>query len=290
MRNRHDRLPKKLIRRALESDGVFIPEMEVSPDAQRFDGYFVPGPEHAAHRRDLLDRLAARPVAFEAFHATPDEGEIVACIRKLLNARHVLELAGSPGPLPTLCLFSSGRPVSGLSAVGATQRRGSPRGLYETAPGFHTRIVVLSELRAGRETLLLRLMAAGRTLRQALAELKRLPAGSREAEVARAVVIEYRVEVSQDPSPTPEDEEFLMETQGVYEAWQQKNKDEGHKEGLQEGRREDLVAVYEERFGAIPSDVRAALERARDEAVLAKWIRLFATRSADEIAAALLDR
>jgi hypothetical protein len=279
MHNRHDPLPKKILRRALGSDGAFTSEMEVSPDAQRFDSYFVPGPEHAAHRRDLLDRLAAGPVAFEAFHSNPGPDALIECIRKLLNARHILGLAKPPQPQPFLWVLSPGRLVSGLEAMGARPKQGFPPGVYEAPPGFHSGAVVLSELPETRETFLLRLMARGRTLRRALAELRRLPETTREAEVALPVLIEYRIEALESPSRTPEDEEFLMETQGIVETWKQKLKDEG--------RREALVAFYEARFGPVPADIRSAVERARDEATLETWIQLFATRSADEIAAAL---
>jgi hypothetical protein len=46
MRHRHDSFTKKFVRRVLDSEGTFTAEMEVSPDAQRVDGYFVP---HLVH-------------------------------------------------------------------------------------------------------------------------------------------------------------------------------------------------------------------------------------------------
>jgi hypothetical protein len=52
MRQRHDSFTKKFLRRVLDSEGTFTAEVEVSPDAQRFDGYFVPHRAHAARRRD----------------------------------------------------------------------------------------------------------------------------------------------------------------------------------------------------------------------------------------------
>jgi hypothetical protein len=80
MRHRHDRFAKKLLHRTLESEGTFTAEMEVSPDAQRFDGYFVPHRAHAARRRDLLDRLTSRACAFEVFRAAPGPAEIESCV------------------------------------------------------------------------------------------------------------------------------------------------------------------------------------------------------------------
>ena len=298
MRHRHDRLTKDLLRRDLESEGTFTPEMNVSPDAQRFDAYFVPHRRRTARRRDLLDRLATRACAFEAFCAAPGPAEIEGCIRKLLNARHVVGLARPPAPVPALWILCAGHPRAGLVAAGATRARRFPRGVFETAPVLHTGLVVLSELPEGRDTLILRLMGAGRTLKRALAELERLPDDARERHVALPALLEYRTELIARPTRTPEDEEFLMDTQDIVQRLKDEGRtlgrDEGRTLGRDEGRYEtrqkDLLAIYRARFGAVPRKVRAAVERTRDDDALAGWIEVFAARPADEIAAAVAAR
>lgn len=286
MRHRHDRLTKNLLRRDLESEGTFTPEMDVSPDAQRFDGYFVPHRERTTRRRDLLDRLATSACAFEAFSAAPGPAEIEGCVRKLLNARHVVSLARPPTPSPSLWILCAGHPRAGLASAGAKQKRGFPRGVYEAAPVLHTGLVVLSQLPQRRDTLILRLMSAGRTLKRALAELERLPDQARERHVALPALLEYRAELIARPTRTPEDEEFLMDTQDIV----QRLKDEGRDEGRHEARQNDLLAIYRARFGAVPRKVRAAVEHTRDDAELATWIEVFVARSAAEIAAVLTTR
>jgi len=192
MRHRHDRFAKKLLRRTLESEGTFTAEMEVSPDAQRFDGYFVPHRAHAARRRDLLDRLTTRACAFEAFRAAPGPAEIEGCIRKILNARHVLALARPPKPLPSLWILCAGNPRGGLAYAGAAAKRGFARGVYQAPSVLHTGLVVLSQLPETPSTLILRLMGAGRTLQRALAELDRLPEDARERHVAVPALLVIR--------------------------------------------------------------------------------------------------
>jgi len=68
-----------------------------------------------------------------------------------------------------------------------------------------------------------------------------------------------------------------MDTQNIVERLRD--------EGRAEGRHEDLLMIYRTRFGAVPRKVRAAVERTRDNAVLEKWVGLFAARSAEEIGA-----
>jgi hypothetical protein len=282
MRHRHDRFAKRLLHRTLESEGTFTAEMEVSPDAQRFDGYFVPHRAHAARRRDLLDRLTTRACAFEAFRAAPGPAEIEGCVRKILNARHVLALAKPPKPLPSLWILCAGAPHAGLAHAGATGKRGFVEGVYQTPTVLHTGLVVLSQLPATPNTLILRLMGTGRTLKRALAELERLPEDARERHVALLALLEYRAALLAQPARTPEDEEFLMDTQDIV----QQLKDEGRHEAMQN----NLLTIYRTRFGSVPRKVRAAIERTHDDAALARWVKIFVARSAADIIAAVAEK
>jgi hypothetical protein len=290
MRHRHDRFAKKLLRHTLEPEGTFTAEMEVSPDAQRFDGYFVPHRAHAAQRRDLLDRLTSRACAFEVFRAAPGPAEIESCVRKILNARHVLALARPPKPLPSLWILCAGDPREGLAHAGATAKRGFARGVYQTPAVLHTGLVVLSRLPETPNTLILRLMGTGRPLQRALAELERLPEDARERHVALPALLEYRVALLEQPTRTPEDEEFLMDTYDIV----QRLKDEGRNEGRREGRNEaiqnNLLTIYRTRFGSVPRKVRTAVERNRDDDALASWVEIFVVRSAAEIIAAVAEK
>jgi hypothetical protein len=260
--------------------------MEVSPDAQRFDGYFVPHRAHAARRRDLLDRLTTRTCAFEAFRAAPRPAEIEGCVRKVLNARHVLSLARPRKPLPSLWILCAGDPRKGLAHAGALAKRGFARGVYQTPAVLHTGLVVLGQLPETPSTLILRLMGVGRTLTRALAELKHLPEDARERHVALPALVEYRVALLEQPTRTPEEEEFLMETHDIV----QQLKDEGRDEGRHETMQKVLLTIYRTRFGSVPRKVSAAIERTRDDTALTRWVEIFVARSAAEIAAAVAEK
>lgn len=287
MRHRHDRFAKKLLHRTLESEGTFTAEMEVSPDAQRFDGYFVPHRARATRRRDLLDRLTTRACAFEAFRAAPGPGEIEGCVRKILNARHVLALAKPPKPLPSLWILCAGDPRAGLAHAGAVEKRGFVRGVYQAPAVLHTGLIVLSRLPDTRNTLILRLMGTGRTLKRALAELERLPDDAHERHVALPALLEYRTALLAQPARTPEDEEFLMDTQDIVQQLKDAGRLEGRLEGRHETMRNNLVTIYRTRFGSVPRKVRAAIEATHDDAALASWVEIFVARPATEILAAL---
>jgi hypothetical protein len=290
MRLRHDNFVKKLLRRTLDREGNFTAEMDVSPDSQRFDGYFVPHRAHTTRRRDLLDRLTTRACAFEAFRAAPGPAEIEGCVRKILNARHVLSLAKPPKPLPSLWIRCAGNPREGFAHAGAMAKRGFSRGVYQTPAVLHTGMVVLRQLPETPNTLILRLMGAGRTLKRALAELEGLPEDARERHVALPALLEYRLTLLEQPTRTREDEEFLMDTHDIVQRLKNEGRDEGRHEGQQEARQNDLLTIYRTRFGSVPRKVRTAVERTRDDVALARWVEIFVARSAAEIAAAVEEK
>jgi len=291
-RNRFDRAAKDMLRLSLEPDGVFESDAEVSPDTQRADGWFTPDPARPPTRADLglLWRMTLEACALEPFHATPGENEVSGCLRKLLNFRHILSLRSPTPPLPKLWIISAGRPEGGLEGFSFQSLEGWPRGVYHSPRLLYGGIVVTSELPRTRDTLLLRLMGAGACLRGALAELAALPAETRERAIAEPVLLRYRIDIAKEPATrTNEDEEFMTDTQEIYEAWKRETRADARAEGRAEGRAEalaqGLVEIYESRFGTMPPELKTVVEETKEEAILLAWLRLASTSSAETFAA-----
>src|SRR4029077_14134635 len=161
-------------------------------------------------------------------------------------------------------------------------RRGGPGrhapGIYEGPPLLWTRLVVVNELPVARDTLLVRLLGAGAVLKQAIAELKELPAQAPERTLALPILLRLRLTVPSDPAKqTIDDQEFLMDTQDIVETWRREAIQEGVKQGVKQGVAHALVEVYEARFGTMPEDLRAVVEDTDDEPTLVAWLRLAGT-------------
>ena len=166
----YDTLAKDLLEVLLDDLGVVEREHEVSPpSSQRADLRFVPSddPAKVAARRalGLLGRMTDAATLFEAFHDAPSLADVTGCLRKLLNAVH----AEGDTQMWLLC---AGRPDDALPRLDARPSAHWPRGFYALAPALPLRIVVLAELPTDDDTLALRLMGAGATLRAALADLR----------------------------------------------------------------------------------------------------------------------
>jgi hypothetical protein len=111
-----------------------------------------------------------------------------------------------------------------------------------------------------------------------------LQAEAPERALALPILLRLRLTVPSDPTKqTTDDQEFLMDTQDIVETWRR----EAVQEGIKQNAVRSLVEVYEARFGAMPADLRAAVEDVDDEPTLVGWLRIVATRSAGEVAATI---
>jgi hypothetical protein len=305
MRNRYDQFGKQMIRAALEARGPIETDAEVPADTRRIDLVFMPDPARGSQAEQLgvLGRIAGGPSTFELFHNTPSGDELAECLIKHGQFRHFLSLRKSPSPVPTQWVISSGRPDAGIDGLWLRPMAGWSPGLYAGPPLLWTRLVVVNELPVERDTLLVRLLGAGAVLKQAINELKDLPADAAERTLALPILLRLRVAVPSDPAKqTTDDQEFLMDTQDIVDKWRheavQEGVQQGRQEGVQQGRAEgvkqgvaqSVLAVYEARFGAMPEELRALVEATDDGPTLSSWLRLASTRSASELAAAIRAR
>jgi hypothetical protein len=293
MPNRFDLFGKEMVSTTLETCGPVVTDAEVPADPRKVDLWFMPDStrEPVPAYLGLLARLLAGPSALEFFHNTPNGNELAACVIKHGMFRHRLSLRKESPPIPIQWVISAGRPKDGIEGLWLRAMNvsdGWPRGFYEGPPLLWTRLVVVSDLPPGRDTLLLRLLGADRVLNQAIAELKALEADAPERTLALPILLRLRLEISTDPTQqTSDDQEFLMHTQDIVETFRQQAVQEGIEQGIEQGIVRSLIDVYEARFGAMPEELRAVIEDIHDEPTLRAWLKLAGTRGENEIAAAI---
>jgi hypothetical protein len=208
MVNRSDQFAKNILRDALSRACAPETEVEVLAATQKIDVYSVPDPARAAERAEmgLLGELSAEPSLFEPFHDTPALAKVRRCINKQHTWHHELvrraraavgaaavdvDLEESAQPavaFPALVVISPGRPETVLDAYGCQAVR---PGIYHAVWGLVLRVVVLAELPRTRQTLLLRLLGAGRLLREALSDLVALPGDAWEKTLATPLLVHF---------------------------------------------------------------------------------------------------
>jgi hypothetical protein len=291
--NRFDQFAKQLARDGLSPSGQVVTDAEVSPDAQHIDVWFVPRagrPLKGLAWLGLLGRIARPSCTLEAFHRTPS-GEVAAdCVAKHRFFWRELARRTPRPPMPMQWIVSSGRPSAALSGL-AFRRSRWGRGIYDGPVLTRTRLVVASELGRTRDTLLIRLMGAGVTLKRAIVDVQALPPEAPERLLALPILLQLRLNVIANPAnQTKSDREFLMNTQNVTEYLaevKEEGREEGREEGLEAGLVRAVMAAYRTRFGEPPPAVAAGIQRVGDPAELQRLVEMVITGSAAEVAAAV---
>lgn len=280
MRLRFDQLGKQIGRRALDPSGPTVVHDEILPDAQHADLRHEPDPAREAERArlGLLGRLAATVCLIEIYGHAPSKDEVLACVGKLIAFRRrrarvfARRRAREPTPSepfvePYLWILTAGRPTAVLTDLGAHPAPGWPVGVYLGPALLRVGIVVASELPRERETLLVRLMAAGPLLPSAVEDLTALPRDAYERAVSGGVLLSLKHTLGKKPSPTAEEQEFIVAMQDIWE--------KAREEGLNEGRAAEaaraVLTALRVRGIAVPEAARERILAQKDPERLERW-------------------
>ncbi|MBX3230470.1 MAG: hypothetical protein KIT84_02945 [Labilithrix sp.] len=284
-----DQLAKETWLAILAHGATVKEQLEVRARSQWVDLMYVPDPARLGELAafGLAERLAAEgPGLLEFFHRAPSVEDVLRCMQKQIELRRRRK---SRREAPRLWLLCGGCPSKALRELGFVRDVDWPEGVYRGAPGFLVRLVVAGELPATRETLLLRLLGAGRVLRDAFAELRALPRDAPERGLALDIVLRLLPEARE--SQTQKAREFLMVSQEFVEQWKRElieqgvaqGREEGREEGVEKGMRETLELQLEKKFGALGVEVGGRLRAASHEEIV-RWLeRILVARSIDEV-------
>jgi len=231
-----------------------------------------PDPARAAERArlGLLGRIASVLCLIEIYGHAPDEDEVLACVGKLIAFRQKRARAARSQPRtetfvkPSLWIVAAGRPAAVLAESAAAPAPGWPPGVYFCAGLFRTGIVVASELPRERSTLLVRLMAAGPLLPQAIAELGELPEDAHERVVAEQILLNLQHALGKKPSRTPEEQEFIVT---MHKTWA-----DARREGRAEEAARAVLTALRVRGLAVPDAARERILAEKDPTLLERWL------------------
>jgi len=289
LRNRFDRLAKQIGKAALSPSGATSAHDEISPETQHADLRHEPDPARRSARRrlGLLGRLATVPCLIEVYGHAPNAAELRACLAKHFASwqrrarearahnrqRRARRQPPRPFAAPYLWIITAGSPKTILRELGLRPARRWPAGAYLFGGNvLRVGIFVASELPRTRDTLLVRLMAAGPLLASALEDLKRLPARAYERAVAEHNLLELQHALVQQPSRTPEEQEFIVTIRRSWEDARMEGRTEGRMEGRTETQANDVLTVLRVRGIAVPVAARKKILAEKDLQRLARWL------------------
>ena len=113
-----------------------------------------------------------------------------------------------------------------------------------------------------------RTSAPGPLLAGALADLAALEEGAYERAVAKQILVDLEHVLETKPSPTPEEEEFVVNMQGTWTDARRIGRDEGRTEEAAHA----LLTVLRARRVAVPDDARERILAEKDRVQLERWL------------------
>ena len=287
MGNGYDQFHKSLSGRFLDQFGQTTPEQEIPHAPQYADLVFEPDERVVeAPRHGWMGRIAAEgPCVLEFFSHAVRVDEVDSCIYKR-DGLYQLRLQrarndGRPRPvLPHLWITTSGQPRDVLRTREAERLDGWPPGFWALRRGYGLHVVVLPELPAVPDTLMLRLLGRDAILRQALTEVARLERNHPLQRLLGPLVVAFQPHIAQDLDLTREMDMHVYEQwQAIYNQWERETTDRGRREG--EAR--TLLQLLARRFGTVPEAVTERVARASIDDVERWFDRAVDAASLDDV-------
>ena len=251
-------------------------ELELPGESQFADLAWTPDLKRLPrHPRDALDRMARVASLWEFFHQTPSRETLLGCVQKLLawfarRSADARKQNRKAPPFPLLWAVSAGCPRRLLDGVAFERLRGWPSGFYADRVYGRVRIVVVSQLPRERRTLLLRLMGAGRTLREAIADLGALPHDAPERILALPHLVQLRIGPAFTEHRPMNHKQFLKITDDLVREHEQMIEARGIQRGIERGIEQGIERGIAPLFGLIARKLRRPLTDSDRRAITAR--------------------
>ncbi len=262
-RKKYDYYSKQFVAELLEGEGDTQINYEVPPgEAHYVDLYFVPSPNAQFQSLGLLGKIAAHPCLIEPFRKQPTQLEIQTCLQKLFTLRTELlnkaernkKQEPKEAELPHLWILATSASDNLLDFSGAKLDLVNwCEGVYFSAPATRMAIVAINRLPETPETLLLRLLGAGKTQQQAIAEIRALPEDHPLRNHVEYLLYRWQIAIKIQDELTEDDEDLIMNLSEIVEQRQQSF--------LVKGRQEMVENLLKRRFGAIDEALSRVIKR-----------------------------
>lgn len=265
MHNHFDQLAKQIGQIVLGPSGATATQVEITADAQYADLRHEPDPTRTRERErlGLLGRLVSQPCLIEVYSQSPSAEDFRACLAKHFIAWRARD--ASMGD-PFLWIISSGVPTTLIDELELAPAPEWPRGVYLFGDNvLRIGIVVASQLPRERSSLLIRLMAGGRSVATAVSEVAALPRDAFERAATGPILLQFQRRLGLEPDRAPDEEDFFME---MLKSW-----DDFKDDGIVIGTAQAVLTVLDARGIATPGVARDRILAEQDLERLKRWLK-----------------
>lgn len=266
--------------KALSPVGSTIAHDGISPETQHADLHHEPHSARQAERArlGLLGRIAAVVCLIEIYGHAPNAEEFRGCLAKHIafwqqrtrktrahnKQRRLKRRLPKAFVEPSLWIIAAGAPRAILTKLELKPAHGWPAGVYFFGDDvLRVGIVVASELPRDPSTLLVRLMAAGPLLPQAIEDLRALPRTRTSVSWPSRSCYSCSTRSEHKPRRTPKEQEFIVV---MHKTWE-----DARTQGRVETRADAVLTVLRVRGIAVPDAARKRILAQKDLQRLERW-------------------
>jgi hypothetical protein len=234
-------------------------------------------------RLGLLGRLAAFLCLIEIYGRSPNAAEFRACLakhiaswqRRTRDDKKDKAHRRRPSAVvePFLWIITAGVPTAILTKLRLEAAPGWPAGVYLFGDDvLRVGIVVASELPRDRTTLLVRLMAAGPLLAQAIKDLSELPPKAHERAVAERILLSLQDSLRKQSNRNRKEQEFIVAMLKTWEEARAEGRTKGRAEGRAEAQANAVLTALRVRGIAVPEAARKRILAQKELPRLERWL------------------
>jgi len=262
---------------------------EISPETLHADLRHEPDPARKAERErlGLLGRLATFLCLIEIYGHAPNAAEFRTCLakhiaswqRRTRDDKKDKSKRRRPSAVvkPFLWIIAASTPTAILTKLRLEAAPGWPAGVYLFGDDIlRVGIVVASELPRDRTTLLVRLMAAGPLLAQAIKDLSELPPKGHERTVAERILLGLQDSLRKQPKRNRKEQEFIVAMHKTWEEARAEARTKGLTEGRAKGRAEAqanaVLTALRVRGIAVSEAARKRILAQKELSRLERWL------------------
>jgi len=275
-RKKHDQYSKQFVAELLEPQGEIKVNYEIPPgEAHYTDLYFKPFATANFQTLGLLGKIAVHHCLLEPFRNPPTKIEIQTCLQKLFTLRSELlneqerykkslseeekkKVKAIPEEeLPRLWILATSASDNSLKSLGVAPKQGWCEGVYFLPETIRTAIISINRLPKTPETLLLRLLGKGATQKQAIEEIRALSEDNALRNHVEGLLYRWHICVESQNELIPDDKEILMNLSEIVKERQEKLR----QQGLQQGMQQIVENLLRFRFGKIDEALSQAIKR-----------------------------
>jgi hypothetical protein len=216
-------LSQGILGAAMDAAGMVPLSVQIGTEPSFIDFYFEPDPS-GVPAPGLLGKMTRLRSILSPLHTLPCEHDVRDAIRVALDlwmmqGREARKARVRRPKLPVTWLISTAFSDTLKEGFGLEPKRLWPAGVYFGPPALALHAIVLRELPATGDTLLLRLLGTGDVLENALAEQAALPVDALERCATRAAL--KAVSPADDPVPIEETarDPVLHACRKTYRRW-----------------------------------------------------------------------